>query len=258
MKISSNLTLELSNKPFLLEKRIALLKAIEEHGSLSKACKAVPLSYKAAWDAIDNMNNLSSSPVVIRQTGGKGGGGTSLTTYGKKILNSYEIIKDEQNRFLNRLNEIAHIDLEMLNNVKRFAMQISARNQISGIIEQLQKDEVNTNIKFKAKSNCSLFSNISTNSAIDLNLKKGDEVVAIFKSSNVMLSKNEVAISARNKLKGTIEAIVLSKTNIQVTVCLGTDKITSVITKDSYDELGLSVGDCVYAYVKSNDILIGI
>ncbi|CAI8217339.1 MAG: Molybdenum-pterin-binding protein MopA [Arcobacter lacus] len=258
MKISSNLTLELSDKPFLLEKRITLLKAIDEHGSLSKACKAVPISYKAAWDAIDSMNNLSSNPVVIRQTGGKGGGGSSLTEYGKKILHSYEIIKDEQNRFLNRLNEIAHIDLEMLNNVKRFAMQISARNQIIGIIQEIQKDEVNTNIKFKAKSNCSLFSNISSNSAIDLNLNEGDEVVAIFKSSNVILSKTAVAISARNKLQGVIEDIIFSNTNAQVNIDIGSDKITSVITKNSFLEMDLCIGDNVYAYVKSNDILIGI
>lgn len=258
MKISSNLTLELSDKPFLLEKRIELLKAIDEHGSLSKACKEVPISYKAAWDAIDNMNNLSSAPIVSKETGGKGGGGTFLTPYGKKLLKSYEIIKEEQNRFLNRLNEIADIDLEMLNNVKRLAMQVSARNQISGIIEEIQQDEVNTNIIFKPKSDCNLFSNISTSSAKELNLKVGDEVVAIFKSSNVIISKNAVAISARNKLKGSIENIVTSSTNVQITISLGADKITSVITKNAHEDLQLKENDTVYAYVKSNDIMIGI
>ncbi|MDD3499723.1 MAG: LysR family transcriptional regulator, partial [Sulfurovum sp.] len=77
MELTSNLTLELSDQPFLLEKRIQLLNAIKQHGSISKAAKAVPMSYKAAWDAVDTMNNLSQTPIVSRETGGKGGGGTT-------------------------------------------------------------------------------------------------------------------------------------------------------------------------------------
>ncbi|WP_428026056.1 winged helix-turn-helix domain-containing protein, partial [Arcobacter sp.] len=76
MEISSNLTLELLDKPFLLEKRIDLLFAIKKCGSISKAAKEVPMSYKKAWEAVDAMNNLSPTPIVDRETGGKGGGGT--------------------------------------------------------------------------------------------------------------------------------------------------------------------------------------
>jgi len=258
LKVSSTLTLELFDQPFLLEKRIELLKAIKTHGSISKAAKAVPMSYKTAWDSIDNINNLSSKPVVSRETGGKGGGGTSLTKYGEELLFTYETIKTEQERFLQRVNEISNINSGILKNVKRFAMQLSARNQISGIIEKINKDEVNSNVVFKPKSDCTLFSNISTNSVNELNLKEGDEVIAIFKSSNVILSKVPVAISARNKLKGIIKNIVSSNTSTQVSITLGEDTITSVITKNACDELNLKIGDEVYAYVKSNDILIGI
>lgn len=59
--------------------RIALLAAIGETGSITRAAKAVGLSYKGAWDAIDTMNNLAGEPLVLRATGGKGGGGTTLT-----------------------------------------------------------------------------------------------------------------------------------------------------------------------------------
>lgn len=59
MEFSSNLTLGILNEPFLLEKRIRLLNAIEQYGSILKAAKNVPMSYKAAWDSIDAMNNLS-------------------------------------------------------------------------------------------------------------------------------------------------------------------------------------------------------
>ena len=53
MAISSNLTLELLNHPFLLENRIELLKAIKQTGSINKAAALVPMSYKSAWEAVE-------------------------------------------------------------------------------------------------------------------------------------------------------------------------------------------------------------
>ena len=74
MKFISDLTLIDGDSSFLLKKRIALLKAIDEVGSLNSAAKLVPLSYKGAWDMIDTMNNLCPTPVVEKNTGGIGVG----------------------------------------------------------------------------------------------------------------------------------------------------------------------------------------
>ncbi|ORF51260.1 molybdenum-dependent transcriptional regulator, partial [Gilliamella apicola] len=46
------LTLNLKQELFIDPRRIALLKAIEQTGSLSQAAKQIGLSYKTAWDAI--------------------------------------------------------------------------------------------------------------------------------------------------------------------------------------------------------------
>src|SRR3546814_9280885 len=59
--------------------RIDLLTQIDATGSISAAARAVGMSYKGAWDAIDAMNNLAGEPLVLRATGGKGGGGARLT-----------------------------------------------------------------------------------------------------------------------------------------------------------------------------------
>ena len=59
--------------------RIALVACIAECGSITQAAKAIKMSCKAAWDAIDGLNNLAGEPLVERLTGGKGGGGTRLT-----------------------------------------------------------------------------------------------------------------------------------------------------------------------------------
>src|SRR5689334_16720910 len=62
--------------------RIGLLQAIAEQGSITQAAKAFGMSYKAAWDAVDAMNNLAGAALVERSTGGRGGGSTRLTPRG--------------------------------------------------------------------------------------------------------------------------------------------------------------------------------
>ena len=46
------------------------------------------------------MNNLSINPIVQKETGGVGGGGTKLTPYGENLLNTYNVLKEEQIKFL--------------------------------------------------------------------------------------------------------------------------------------------------------------
>ena len=106
MRFISDLTLIDGENSFLLKKRIALLKAIDEVGSLNLAAKLVPLSYKGAWDMIDVMNNLCPMPIVEKNTGGVGGGGTKLTKYGKNLVKTYEIIEKEHQKFLETISLI--------------------------------------------------------------------------------------------------------------------------------------------------------
>lgn len=85
-KIKSRIWIEFEDKVLLGEGRVRLLKAIEETGSLSKAAKSLKISYKKAWDLIDSVNKSAKKPVIITSTGGKGGGGTELSDYGKSLI----------------------------------------------------------------------------------------------------------------------------------------------------------------------------
>jgi molybdate transport system regulatory protein len=65
-------------------------------------------------------------------------------------------------------------------------------------------------------------------------------------------------LSARNNLKGTITDIKLGAVMAKVTIDLGHgQKIVSVVTVDSVEELELKVGDEAYAVIKSTEVLIG-
>lgn len=84
------LTLKLQQKLFADPRRISLLKHIALSGSISQGAKDAGISYKSAWDAINEMNLLSEQTLVDRATGGKGGGGAVLTRYGQRLINLHE------------------------------------------------------------------------------------------------------------------------------------------------------------------------
>ena len=88
------LTLKLQQRLFADPRRISLLKQIAQTGSISQGAKNAGISYKSAWDAINEMNQLSEQSLVDRATGGKGGGGSVLTDEAKEFLYRYEQYRD--------------------------------------------------------------------------------------------------------------------------------------------------------------------
>ena len=259
MEISSNLTLEIFNQPFLLEKRIELLIAIKKTGSISKAAKEVPMSYKAAWEAIEAMNNLSTTPIVQRETGGVGGGGTTLTPYGENLIETFEILKKEQKKFLENLSKLTDINTGTLKDIRKLSMQISARNQISGIIELISYGTVNAEVYIKLKSGYTIVSVITNTAVNNLDLKIGDDVVAIFKSNAVLITTDiALNISARNKFLGIVDSINKGEINSELIIDIGNgDKIASIITTNSIESLNIEEKKEICAVIKASDVMLG-
>jgi len=70
--------------------QIRLLNQVLIDGSIHAASKNLKMSYQHAWHLLDKLNRLSPIPVIIRQKGGKDGGGCSISAYGKKLIRTYE------------------------------------------------------------------------------------------------------------------------------------------------------------------------
>jgi len=259
MEFLSSLTLFNDQTPFLLEKRILLLQAIDEAGSISKAAKMVPMSYKAAWDACDSINNLCPHPVITRETGGKGGGGTKITPYGHNLLKTYNMLEQEHKKFLQNLSENTDFDRGTIKSLQRFSMQISARNRLQGVIETIASTSVNAQIHLRLKSGNSIMSVITKSAVEELALVVGDEVSAIFKSNSVLLTTDDdLKISARNQINGLVDVIIEGKINSEVVVSIGNgDKIASVITTSSVKNLGIKEQSSVSLIIKASDVMIG-
>jgi len=73
--------------------KIALLEAIAREGSISAAGRALHMSYRRAWELVEDLNRGLGAPVVSTSAGGSGGGGASLTPAGAALVDHYRAIE---------------------------------------------------------------------------------------------------------------------------------------------------------------------
>ncbi len=73
--------------------KVTLLEKIADSGSISAAARAMNMSYKHAWDLIEEMNVLFGKNLISTQTGGKDGGGAQLTAMGKAVVTRFRAIE---------------------------------------------------------------------------------------------------------------------------------------------------------------------
>jgi len=66
-----------------------------------------------------------------------------------------------------------------------------------------------------------------------------------------------LAISARNRLRGTVTSLQIDGLMAEVTLRIGEQDLVAVITRSSAERLGLRVGDPAYAVIKSTEVMIG-
>jgi molybdate transport system regulatory protein len=75
--------------------KVALLEAIGRSGSISGAGRALKMSYRRAWELVEELNRTLGAPVVSTSAGGAGGGGAALTPAGETVIAQYRAIEAE-------------------------------------------------------------------------------------------------------------------------------------------------------------------
>ena len=248
------------DRAFLGKGRIALLRLIDETGSISKAAKAMKMSYKAAWDAVDIMNNLAEKPLVARVTGGRGGGGSRLTDYGREVVETFRILEEEHERFLEHLSRRIDDGSGQLKLLHSISMRISARNQLPGRVTKLREGAVNTLVTLELKGGHPLTAAITNASLEALDIGIGSEVFALFKANALLLSTDlSLRLGVENRFEGTVRRIEKGRVNHDVTVELsGGTRLCAQLGNDALENLELETGTPVAAFCKASQILIGI
>lgn len=72
-----------------------LLEKIAAEGSISKAAKAMDMSYSRAWQLVDAMNHDFKKPLVESSTGGRKGGGAVVTKTGHELLSLFRRMEEQ-------------------------------------------------------------------------------------------------------------------------------------------------------------------
>jgi molybdate transport system regulatory protein len=242
--------------------RIALLAAIGETGSITGAAKAIGMSYKAAWDAVDAMNNLAGETLVIRSTGGKGGGGTTLTPRALTLIDTFRAVEREHRLFLERAGAAIAGFSDDWQLIGRIGMKTSARNQWYGKVSAIQRGTVNDEVSLALPGGHSVVAVVTHESTETLGLAVGGEAVALVKASSVLLVADDGTaerLSTRNRLRGTVSAVQRGAVNAEVSLTLeGGAVVTAVVTNESVAELGIAEGQALVAAFKASSVILGV
>ena len=260
LAVKGGLWLDRKGERFLGEKRIALLESIDGLGSITRAAKAVGLSYKGAWDALDAIENVAEERVVTRAVGGRAGGGSRLTEHGRSLVRLYRDIESGHRRVLSQL-EREHGDADRLRNLlKAITMKTSARNQLRGKVTSVRRGAVNADVTVDLGHGLEVVANVTVEAVDELGLERGRDVQVLVKASFVMLATGDaVNVSARNRLAGIVKKIARGPVNSEVRIELAdTRLLIAVISSSSVKELGLKVGMPAHALINASNVLIAV
>jgi molybdate transport system regulatory protein len=234
--------------------RMALLRLIRDHGSISAAAKILGISYKAAWEAVEEVNGLSAKPLLERSVGGEKGGGTILTEHGLKVMKHIEHFEEAFQDFLEILgaDDDARKEFRFYTSVVK--LKTSSRNQFGGRVAEITKGPLSSEVILDIGDGCRVVGVLANKSVDDLELKVGTEAFALIKASSVIVAPGlGFKSSARNQFSGVVSRCEEGEVNSEVIIELpGGKSIAALITNVSHRNLGLKVGDQATALVKAS------
>jgi molybdate transport system regulatory protein len=243
------------------QQRIGLLRAVARKGSITHAAKAVGLSYKGAWDAIDAMNRLTGEPLVERSTGGRGGGSTRLTPHGERLVERFEQIDAVHQRFM-ALLDAQSIDLDQdFSMLKVLNMRTSARNQFVGTVTAVKAGAVNDEVELLLPGGQRIVAIVTRDSTEALGLRTHMQAIALIKSSSVLVATDleGARLSARNRLAGIVSAVTPGAVNAEVVIDIeGGLGIAAIVTQGSVAALGLANGVAATAFFKASSVILAV
>lgn len=242
--------------------RVRLLEAVAREGSITAGAKAVGITYKAAWDALDAMSNLFGQPMLETRTGGKAGGGARLTAAGEKVVEAFRRMEAEMARVVRLLEpDLAGSGISPLNLFSGYFMRTSARNALRGTITAIDADALNADVAVSVSPETTIHAIVTAESLRELGLYVGREAIVLIKAPFVMIAPGHELpkVSVRNRLAGTVSRCDRGAVTAEVVLDVGGGKsIAALITAQSLDALGLKAGDPATAFFEESHVIIAI
>lgn len=201
------------------DKRIEVLRQIGQTGSISQAAREAGISYKAAWQAIDTLTNLTGVSLVEKVVGGVGGGGAKLTEEGQRLLQIAGALEKNRQEVLDRFQEekIDAVDARY----SHLSIRTSMRNYLPCRVKGLKMSGQIVRVCLQVNDNLPvLIARITRTSAELLALKPGLPVVAMCKATAVKVfdEANSANLSSANQFCGKVARISAGDKEDEVTM----------------------------------------
>jgi molybdate transport system regulatory protein len=178
-KLSCKVWLEYKDKPLIGKGGAEILEAIDKENSISKAAETLGMSYRYVWNYLHDIQKTLEEPIVETFKGGKsGGGGAKLTDLGRSLLGEYM----QGESYLDKV-------LSGSGSLEVKGLKLSARNRFKGKVVAVEKGVITAKVKVEVKMPVTITAVITKEAVEDLDIKVGDDVEAIMKSTEVMIAK---------------------------------------------------------------------
>jgi molybdate transport system regulatory protein len=235
--------------------RIALLEAVGELGAISAAAKRLGLSYKGAWDGVQALNNLFEAPLIVASAGGKAGGAAAVTPRGQAVIRTYREVEREIGAALSRLEvNLAMPGQDLGDLFWSLGLRTSARNALRGTIARLDEDEVTAKVALTLGEGVEIVSVITRRSREGLGLAIGKPVIALIKSSFVVLAKPTG--EGVNRLAGVVVDREDGADASEIDVLVAAGKVLVATAPDR--AAAPKVGDRVVAIIEPSNVILAV
>ncbi|WP_370421849.1 molybdenum-dependent transcriptional regulator [Pantoea vagans] len=256
MEAELSLHIRLQQKLFADPRRIELLKRVQQTGSISQGAKLAGISYKSAWDAINEMNQMADETLVARATGGKGGGGATLTRYGERLIQLFHLMEQIQQKAFDALQKDTLPLDSLLAAIARFSLQTSARNQLFGTVVSNDAQQVFQHLLIQLADGVTQLNVALTQRSADrLQLAAGKEVLVLIKAPWIRISRD--AAEEDNQLAATVTAIEPGEQMSEVLMQLASgETLCATLTNEQLQQLKLQPGDAVIASFNAENAIV--
>ena len=257
MELQALLTLSLGGKQLANLRRITLLKQISNTGSISQGAKLAGISYKAAWDAVNDMNTALPQPVINSEKGGKGGGGAKLTEFGERLLKVYSITAQVQAMALDALLDDSIAMDSLLDLMAYFSLNTSARNQLKGCISSIEPLGLNDRILVTLGGGLQVQISVTHTSSQRLQLDVDKVVLLLFKAPSVAISIKKSARDGQNSLEGCLLSMTELGDKVELAIDIGgKDVVYSVMPLPQFKHMAIEIGARCFVCFDASQIII--
>ena len=210
---------------------------------------------------LDAAGELARQPLLETSTGGPGGGGTRLTDAARALQQARRVLLHAQERFLSdQKNWLLH-QPAFAGILRRSSMKTTARNQFAGTITTVESGPVTAQATMTLAGGQEITATMTAGAAKKLKLKKGQDAIALIKSSAVVLVTDFAGytLSARNQMAGTVSRVEKGAVSSLIGLTLpGGSIITASVTNDAVSALGLAVGQAATAVFKAYAVMLAV